>query len=733
MKLTLSCVVPVFPQVTVHDFLKEKKITWKLKDIDRTVNKAEELDTIKVYTTQVDDLSVMSLFQEIGQQTGHPYQAWMNNRSLESSHWYFSWFDDAGQKQAPMYESSLYRESLFNTMDGVMVFPYQLGDTTEHVSGPRIKSCSRMSWKCGSVSLSGKAQLEGYHAARLTVGEFLETIKLFGFRMSSLEQNKTDPVPFEAVAKFIWEIESLIISTKATLKAFLSNKPWTNIFVYNDDWAVEKNYRVLAQLVRSMTRMRWGIFDGQHRALNLNCGYRGHFAMSSVVSSDFPTYSYIQPAADQPASVTAEMIDDVLDSLPNRGKKKFVYKQSYFTKYKMRIRVGTADKETLEEEFAILRSYGATQNAGRDIHIRQSIQNILVGWHETLQENNFEFEKFDENKLWGLKAKVNASVVIEPFNKPWFKDFCQYVTVHGLQGSLQRVAANTNQNGDAMYWEPQIKGQVEGKLRTPRYFLAGAEQECNNIPRITGAMFCVLKFVVTSQVRFNNFMKYISYASLEQPAMPQLPAPRCLTRLVSPDWFRYNFGFPVMMTSNFFSGRVVFEWKLQQDMALLETHSEALNKDSKVLRKHGASFGMKEEKTKQNKDGKETGVAQVLQVEPKVGKSLAKLKNLHVKRWQKQRNDKTADFSCLFQCYKNTPMDWTDRRKPLAPSNLELRHSSSDHGKYIYIFTGAVINGIFAEFEKRGPNPLIMSMQEAKEKANGRPVYENVLLDLYLR
>ena len=44
-----------------------------------------------------------------------------------------------------------------------------------------------------------------------------------------------------------------------------------------------------------------------------------------------------------------------------------------------------------------------------------------------------------------------------------------------------------------------------------------------------------------------------------------------------------------------------------------------------------------------------------------------------------------------------------------------------------------MINGIFAEFEKRGPNPLIMSMQEAKEKANGRPVYENVLLDLYLR
>ena len=83
--------ITVFPQVTVHQFLKDKKINWTQRDIKRKINKAEVLDKISVYTTQVDDLSVFSLLQETGQQTGHPYQAWANNRALETDHFYHPW------------------------------------------------------------------------------------------------------------------------------------------------------------------------------------------------------------------------------------------------------------------------------------------------------------------------------------------------------------------------------------------------------------------------------------------------------------------------------------------------------------------------------------------------------------------------------------------------------------------------------------------------------------------
>ena len=707
--------ITVFPQVTVHQFLKDKKINWTQRDIKRKINKAEVLDKISVYTTQVDDLSVFSLLQETGQQTGHPYQAWANNRALETDHFYHPWIDDTGNTQAPLYESSLYRESLFNTMEGVMVFPYQLADTTEQVSGPIIKSCSSMSLKSEGDIVSGKAQLEGYHATWLTVGEFLDTIKLFGFTMKSLTSKlkKTDRVPFEAVAKFIWEIEGLVISTKEKLKAFLSKKPWTNIYVYNDDWPVEKNYRMLAQLVRSMTRMRWGIFDGQHRALNLYCGYRGHVGMSSVVNFSFPTYRYLQPHVDQPAAVTAEMVDEVLQTLPNRRKKKFVYGESFLTNYTMRVRVGTAGKKTLKEEFAALRSFGAFGNAGYDTHIRTGVREILMGWHESLQDENFEFQTFDEKELWALKTQANASAVIEPFNALWFNEFCNYIAENRLEKCLQKVAGNTNDKAP-MCWDPHIKKEIKGKLKSPKYILSGKDQECNNIPRITGVMFCVLKFVMTSKRRFKDFMKFISFASLEQPTMPQLQTHISLPRLTTPDWLRCNFGFPVMMGVNFLTARVVYEWRFATDMATLEKHSKALEEDKEALQKHGKG-------------------SQILTVDAKVGNRLAKLKDLHVKRWQQQRKNKNADFTCLLPCYDGTVMYANAQMKTMVPSNVDMKRSSAESGKYEYIFTGGVINGIFAEFAKRGPNPLIMSMEEAKEKANGRPVYENVLLDIYLR
>ena len=672
-----------------------------MKNIERPLNAPDKIRNLEVYNTQVNDMSFASLLIETGQQTGHPFQGWVNNRRLETRHWYEAWVDDENIPQRPLYESSLYAEKAFNTGNGVMVHPYQLEANTDNVSTPIITSCSSMSLKVDDTFASGEAQLKGYHVAKLTVGEFLNTIGLFGYTMKSLADNcdESEPVPVEAVAKFIWQMEKVVLSTREAMQRFLLRLPWNYIYRYNDDWSVEKNYRMLGQLVRSMTRMRWGIFEGQHRALNLYCGYRGHLEMKSVVSMEFPEYHSLQldPAVDE------DHIDWVLmNRLPNGNDREFHYLESHFVG-RMRFRVATAGKESLHDEFKELRTFGCNENAAGETHIKQSIQSIVLAWEKSLEQGGFQFKTFDEKKLWELDTKINGSQVIGHFSRHWFKNFYRYIEEHGLGYSLERIAQSKKDNCGT--WVDKISDKIDGHLKTTRYFISGKEQECNGVPRNTGVIMALLKFVMTSKERFQAFITYMSLACLEQPQMQQMMVPMkfSLARYVSPEWLRLTLSYALYYTGKVLSSRIVFEKRLITDMALINSHAESLQEDPVDLEKM---------------------------------EGLENLKDLRIRRWRQQHSDMDADFTCLLQAYVNTPMLNVTTSQFLADSHVHMKNSSVLTGKYDFIIMAHLISAVFAKLNQTGMNPKILSKEEAIDKAKaegGHSVYDNSLLDIYLQ
>ena len=363
-----------------------------------------EKSKVNTQEINVESLALLSIFVQVGQYSGHPYQPPGNHRPLVHSTFHNFTLKKDGTQTPPLIRSLVQpsQEYNFSTSDTMSVHAYEIAEGAGSENDVLLKSQSPM-----TLSFPDKENFQGYgtidncHVVSISNNGFREMLSFFGLSWWRKDEggnehavDDDENVTLDDVRCFLALIGKHNISTPASFKHFLQEFDMGRLFKYDDQLPLETNTRFFFALYAANTRVRLLYFDGKHRGLISAYFATGFYDACCVIDHKFCPFKSFEELTS-------------FAGLSRDGLKREEFQ--CFTKQTICVGVPKTSG-TLRAQLKALENFGCDRTLAAEVNVSDSLKTFWGEYMSWLVDNDKldELKPLDFDNMWNDDKLLNS-------------------------------------------------------------------------------------------------------------------------------------------------------------------------------------------------------------------------------------------------------------------------------------------------------------------------------------